>query len=74
MRRDGIWPYNLQLLNLTIEKDDLAPANASTRNETRRLTLPNLASSDANRLETWLVFVITRALRLADQRADRYLP
>jgi CRISPR-associated endonuclease/helicase Cas3 len=73
VRRDGTWPYDLQLLKLAIEKDDLAPANASTRNETRRLTLPNLASSDANRLETWLAFVITRALRLADQRADRYL-
>jgi CRISPR-associated endonuclease/helicase Cas3 len=73
VRREGTWPYDLQLLNLAFDKGDLAPENASTRNEERQLTLPNVASSDKDRLETWLAFLITRALRLADQRADRYV-
>lgn len=72
VRRESTWPYDLQLLNLAFDKGDLAPANESQRNDTRQLTLPNLASSKRNRLETWLAFVIVRALRLADQRADRY--
>lgn len=69
VRRGDAWPYDLQLLTLTLDKgDDLAPVNAPATS----LTHPNLAST-RSRLETWLAFVITRALRLADQRADRYL-
>lgn len=72
VRRGEAWPYDLHLLNLVIGKGDLAPESASTRNEERQLTLPNVSSSREDCLETWLAFVITRALRLADQRADRY--
>lgn len=71
VRREVTWSYDLQLLNLTFTKGDLAPENVSTQNEERLFTLPNV-SSPKDRLETWLAFVITRALRLADQRADRY--
>lgn len=79
VRREVAWPYDLQLLNLAFTKGDLAPENASTLNEERILTLPHVFSSKDDAcppkdcLETWLAFVITRALRLADQRADRYL-
>jgi CRISPR-associated endonuclease/helicase Cas3 len=72
VRRQGTWSYDLQLLTLQFDKGDLAPANASTRKEARILTLPNVSSAREELLETWLAFVITRALRLADQRADRY--
>lgn len=72
-RRETSWPYDLQLLNLAFEKGDLAPENASTRNEARQMSLPNASASREDLLETWLAFLITRALRLADQRADRYI-
>lgn len=74
VRREVKWPYDLQLLNLNFDEGDLAPQNDTARNEARQLTLPNVASTDNACLETWLAFVTTRALRLADQRADRYLP
>ncbi len=74
VRREVTWSYDLQLLNFAFTKGDHAPENTSTQNEGRTLTLPNVSSSHEDRYETWLAFVITRALRLADQRADRYLP
>jgi CRISPR-associated endonuclease/helicase Cas3 len=73
VRREVAWSYDLRLLNLTFAKGDLAPENASTQNATRTLMLPDVSSSSEDLLETWLAFVITRALRLSDQRADRYL-
>lgn len=79
VRREATWPYDLQLLNLAFTKGNLAPENSSTLNEERILTLPHVFSSKDDAcppkdcLETWLAFVITRAVRLADQRADRYL-
>jgi CRISPR-associated endonuclease/helicase Cas3 len=70
VRRDGSdsWSYDLQKLNLSFEAGDLFPANASSGQFSR----PDVASGPQERLETWLAFVIVRALRLADQRADRY--
>ncbi len=67
--RDGSWSYDLERLLLTFEKGDLLPINASQG----RSTQPDLASGPEKLLETWLAFLIVRALRLADQRADRYL-
>lgn len=72
VRRGTNWPYDSRLLQLTFEKGDLAPENASTLKETRRMSLPDLTSGREDQLETWLALLITRALRLADQRADRY--
>ena len=58
------WSYNLTQLNLNIpEGGDLAPESALTP----KLTRP--ASGPQSELETWLYFVMVRALRLADQRA-----
>jgi CRISPR-associated endonuclease/helicase Cas3 len=75
VRLQSTWSYDLQLLNLSFEKGDLAPETLSTDNSAGRpMTLPDVASSRENLLETWLAFLITRALRLADQRADRYAP
>jgi CRISPR-associated endonuclease/helicase Cas3 len=67
--RDGDWNYDLERLRLTFEKGDLCPVNASTL----LLTQPDVASGPEKLLETWLAFLIVRALRLADQRADFYL-
>jgi CRISPR-associated endonuclease/helicase Cas3 len=64
-RLDAAWSYDIAKLDLHISKEgDLAPANVSQP----RLTRP--ASGLASELETWLYFIIVRALRLADQRAD----
>jgi CRISPR-associated endonuclease/helicase Cas3 len=64
-KQDLQWSYNLSLLDLIISKDgDLASASTSTT----RLTKPE--SGPTSELETWLYFIIVRALRLADQRAD----
>jgi ketosteroid isomerase-like protein len=58
------WSYDLSQLNLHIsEGGDLAPESALTP----KLTRP--ASGPQSELETWLYFLIVRALRLADQRA-----
>jgi CRISPR-associated endonuclease/helicase Cas3 len=65
-RDDTRWHYDLSRLSLGCKKGDLFPENASEG----RFTLPSLSSP--KRYETWLAFLITRALRLADQRADYY--
>ncbi|MBV9711808.1 MAG: hypothetical protein JO011_12960 [Ktedonobacteraceae bacterium] len=69
VRRDSSWDYDLDHLCLTFEKGDLFPTNALQG----RFTQPDVASGPDELLETWLAFVVVRALRLADQRADRYL-
>jgi CRISPR-associated endonuclease/helicase Cas3 len=59
------WRYDSSQLDLHINNEgDLAPENASTP----KLTRPTFEDYQ-NQLETWLYFVIVRALRLADQRA-----
>ncbi len=69
VRRDNSWNYDLDHLVLKFEKGDLFPANASRG----RFTQPDVAAGPEKLLETWLAFLIVRALRLADQRADLYL-
>jgi CRISPR-associated endonuclease/helicase Cas3 len=69
VRRGGQWSYNLDRLTLTFKKGDLCPENAE---ENPRLTEPLLTGGPEKLLETWLAFLIVRALRLADQRADLY--
>ncbi len=65
--RQGLpWRYDLSLLNMSIaEGDDLAPAT-----EGALITIARQGRQ--NELETWLYFLLVRALRLADQRADRF--
>jgi CRISPR-associated endonuclease/helicase Cas3 len=64
--QNGAWSYDIAQLSLSIDKgDDLAPATAPTPKVTR----PEWESGRAGELETWLYFVLVRALRLADQRA-----
>jgi CRISPR-associated endonuclease/helicase Cas3 len=59
------WGYDPSLLTIHIlQENDLMPFNA--RNT--KLTLPSYDQRQ-DVLETWLYFVIVRALRLADQRA-----
>lgn len=62
------WTYDLSPLEETpeLESDDLAPANAHAL-----ITRPKQGSLDEP--ETWLYFVIVRALRLADQRAGKFV-
>jgi CRISPR-associated endonuclease/helicase Cas3 len=66
-KEQASWLYNLSLLEtLEMDGDDLAPANARaliTRPKQGRLHEP----------ETWLYFIIVRALRLADQRAGKFV-
>lgn len=69
VRRDVSWDYNLDHLSLSFTDGDLFPSTALEG----RFTLPDVATGPEERWETWLAFVIVRALRLADQRADRYL-
>jgi CRISPR-associated endonuclease/helicase Cas3 len=69
VRRGGHWSYDLDRLTLTFEKGDLRPVNIE---ENPRLTEPRLAAGPEKLLETWLAFLVVRALRLADQRADLY--
>jgi CRISPR-associated endonuclease/helicase Cas3 len=58
------WTYNLSLLVMHIpQENDLVPSNS----QNPKLTLPAYGRQDE--LETWLYFIIVRALRLADQRA-----
>ena len=60
--QEKTWSFDASLLNPSINKDgDLAPVEAYTP----RVTHPE----QGRELETWLYFVIVRALRLADQRA-----
>lgn len=60
------WNYQVSLLDSSISKgDDLAPSTASKP----KLTRPEWESGRSGELETWLYFVIVRALRLSDQRA-----
>ncbi len=68
VRRGSRWDYDLDRLLLQFDKGDLFPVNASEG----RFTHPEVAESREQRLETWLAFLIVRALRLADQRADSY--
>jgi CRISPR-associated endonuclease/helicase Cas3 len=63
---DKTWSFELSLLAPHIDQGgDLAPANAGKP----KLTIPSNECGRAGELETWLYFVIVRALRLADQRA-----
>lgn len=59
------WEYDPYSLIMHIpQENDLMPSNA----QKPRLTLPSYDKRQ-DELETWLYFVIVRALRLADQRA-----
>lgn len=66
-KEQASWSYELSLLETSdLEGDDLSPTNASaliTRPKQGRLQ---------HEPETWLYFVIVRALRLADQRAGKF--
>lgn len=60
------WRCDSSLLELCIDAgDDLAPPETSSP----KITRPTADYEPSNELETWLYFVIVRALRLADQRA-----
>lgn len=67
--RGNCWNYDLDRLHLAFEKGDLFPANISQG----LCTQPDVTVGSERLLETWLAFLIVRALRLADQRADLYL-
>jgi CRISPR-associated endonuclease/helicase Cas3 len=69
VRRGGSWNYDLDHLAFQFEKGDLLPVNS---NGGTWMTEPNVMSGPEKLLETWLAFLIVRALRLADQRADLY--
>jgi len=66
-KEQASWIYDLSLLETSeLEGDDLSPTNTPaliTRSKQGRLHEP----------ETWLYFVIVRALRLADQRAGKFV-
>jgi CRISPR-associated endonuclease/helicase Cas3 len=63
------WSYDPACLDLCIvQGGDLAPETATSP----KLTRPGLDSGLLGELETWLYFLIVRALRLADQRADAF--
>ncbi|GCF11249.1 CRISPR-associated helicase Cas3' [Dictyobacter arantiisoli] len=66
VQRESPWAYDLAQLTLELKKGEF-PKN---------VTPPALTRCDVSdeqaRLETWLAFLIVRALRLADQRADFY--
>ena len=65
-RQDAEWTFYPSLLVTDIFKEnDLMPSNAVNT----KLTLPSFGQRQEE-LETWLYFVIVRALRLADQRAS----
>ncbi|HZO75974.1 MAG TPA: CRISPR-associated helicase Cas3' [Ktedonobacteraceae bacterium] len=68
VRRGSSWSYDLDRLFLKFDKGDLFPTNA----DRPRFTHPEVGGSREQLLETWLAFLIVRALRLADQRADSY--
>ncbi|RAQ94362.1 CRISPR-associated helicase Cas3' [Thermogemmatispora tikiterensis] len=60
-------PMNLQLILPACQQGDLFPENATSG----KFSQPAL-DLHKPQYETWLAFVMTRALRLADQRADAY--
>ena len=63
------WSYDCNALTPLIKQSgDLAPETASNP----KITRPELDRGLAGELETLLYFLIVRALRLADQRADRF--
>ncbi len=63
VRQDASWHYDLSLLETgRVEHGNLAPENADAL-----VALPKRGGR--HELETWLYFVIVRALRLSDQRA-----
>ncbi len=63
------WSYDRNALIPQIKQGgDLAPETASSP----KLTKPELDRGLAGELETLLYFLIVRALRLADQRADEF--
>ncbi len=65
-RQNLPWTYNLSRLKTERnEGNTLVPGNAQPK-----ITLPKRGR--LHELETWLYFMIVRALRLADQRADRF--
>jgi CRISPR-associated endonuclease/helicase Cas3 len=70
VRRDDAWGYDSALLNLSFKGGDLDPVNVSGSSD---LTRPDLSNAQEALYETWLYFVIVRALRLADQRADLFV-
>lgn len=60
------WQYDVTRLQPSLDKGgDLAPASAMEW----QITRPAWERGRVGELETWLYFVIVRALRLADQRA-----
>jgi CRISPR-associated endonuclease/helicase Cas3 len=69
VQRDDAWNYESELLTLAFGKGQLEAANANRS----VLTRPDMFSSQEELYETWLYFVIVRALRLADQRADLFV-
>ncbi len=63
VRQGASWQYDLSSLEIKpIEGGNLTPDNADAS-----ITVPKMGRP--HELETWLYFVIVRALRLADQRA-----
>ena len=68
IRREGVWTYDLQRLELSFAKGDLFPVSLSRG----KFTQPDVTPDTEELLETWLAFLLVRALRLADQRADFY--
>ena len=70
-RGQNIWTYVLsELQHSEIQAGDLAPANAAPADRDTCITRPRQGRNAE--LETWLYFLIVRALRLADQRADLF--
>lgn len=67
-RQTYTWTYNINLLKTpAMPARNLAPANDDAMT---LITIPT--QGRVRELETWLYFVIVRALRLADQRADSF--
>jgi len=68
-RQQETWTYDPDCVDLArIEGDDLLPMNLSPFDAP--ITRPR--QGRMHELETWVYFVIVRALRLSDQRADKY--
>jgi CRISPR-associated endonuclease/helicase Cas3 len=67
VRLEGDWGYDLSRLNLAFSEGKLSVSASMGM-----LTQPNVAAGPEELLETWLAFLMVRALRLADQRADLY--
>jgi hypothetical protein len=69
VRREGKWSYDIQQLQLHVNQGDLFRETAIKGQFTK-----SDLTDEQHRYETWLAYLITRALRLADQRADTYIP